>query len=242
VSRDGHAGRFAGPDGSNESGARGPVGASQEALQLFGNTADGVMAVDLEGRVVLWTRAAERLLGYAASDVLGRPCHEVVQGKDRDGNVLCHAHCHVLTMARRREMTQAYDVWACGKDGARRWLNVSTILVPDGEGAVVVHLLRDATGTRISQHAVEMLARRLSEPTVPPLRTNGELPAALTRREREILALLASGESTPAIARQLFISTATVRNHTQSILAKLGVHNRLAAVALALGCRPTRAS
>ncbi|HXX40368.1 MAG TPA: LuxR C-terminal-related transcriptional regulator, partial [bacterium] len=243
VSRDNGAGSRAVPgDDPHRTDEREAEGLRRDLFRLFSNTADGVMAVDLEGRVVLWTRAAERLLGYAASDVLGRPCHEVVQGKDRDGNVLCHAHCHVLTMARRREMTHAYDVWACGKDGVRRWLNVSTILVPDGEGAVVVHLLRDATGTRISQHAVEMLARRLSEPTVPPLRTNGELPAALTRREREILALLASGESTPAIARQLFISTATVRNHTQSILAKLGVHNRLAAVALALGCRPTRKS
>jgi len=191
------------------------------------------MAVDLDGRVVLWTDAAERLLGYAASEVLGRRCYEVLQGGDEHGNVLCHLHCHVLTMARRRQPAHAYDLWTCCRDGAERWLNVSTLLVPDGEGTAVVHLMRDVTGTRTPQRGVEILLRRFQEGTAPPRQSNGQLPAALTPREREILSLLASGESTRVIARRLFISIATVRNHTQSILGKLGVHSRLAAVALA---------
>lgn len=53
----------------------------------------------------------------------------------------------------------------------------------------------------------------------------------LTRREKEVLQFLALGMGTSAIARQLGISTATVRNHSQRILAKLQVHSRLAAVA-----------
>ena len=229
-------------NGSDRSDGRQSAELRRDLFRLFSHTTDGMMSVALEGRIVLWTQAAERLLGHSASEVRGRSCHEVMQGKDTNGNVLCHLHCHVLTMARRGEPAYAYDVLVGGKDGVKRLLNVSTIHVPDGAGALVVHLLRDATSSRVPQRAVEMLIRRLSEAAAPPLRTNGELPVALTRREREILGLLAAGESTPAIARQLFISTATVRNHTQSILAKLGVHSRLAAVALALGCRPTRAS
>jgi DNA-binding NarL/FixJ family response regulator len=53
----------------------------------------------------------------------------------------------------------------------------------------------------------------------------------LTRREKEILGSLALGMGTAAIARELSISPATVRNHVQRILAKLQVHSRLAAVA-----------
>lgn len=53
----------------------------------------------------------------------------------------------------------------------------------------------------------------------------------LTRREKEVLQFLALGMGTSAIARELAISTATVRNHSQRILAKLQVHSRLAAVA-----------
>ena len=53
----------------------------------------------------------------------------------------------------------------------------------------------------------------------------------LTNREREILGLFAEGLGTDAISGRLGISRVTVRNHAQRILAKLGVHSRLAAVA-----------
>jgi DNA-binding CsgD family transcriptional regulator len=55
----------------------------------------------------------------------------------------------------------------------------------------------------------------------------------LTDREREILACFARGMSSTAIAKRLSISRATVRNHGQRILQKLGVHNRIAAVSRA---------
>ena len=55
----------------------------------------------------------------------------------------------------------------------------------------------------------------------------------LTARELEVLALLAYGLSQKAIARELFISPQTVATHIQRILAKLDVHSRAEAVALA---------
>jgi DNA-binding NarL/FixJ family response regulator len=55
----------------------------------------------------------------------------------------------------------------------------------------------------------------------------------LTRREREVLRLLAAGSGTAASAKRLGVSRATIRNHVQSIFAKLGVHTRLEAVAQA---------
>jgi DNA-binding NarL/FixJ family response regulator len=59
-----------------------------------------------------------------------------------------------------------------------------------------------------------------------------QLAAHLTRREWQCLDLLAQGLSTGAIAEAMTISTTTVRTHVQSLLAKLGVHSRLQAVAL----------
>jgi two-component system nitrate/nitrite response regulator NarL len=56
----------------------------------------------------------------------------------------------------------------------------------------------------------------------------------LTRREREVLRLLASGASTQTVAARLFISPATARTHIHRILAKLGIHSRLEAVTFAL--------
>lgn len=56
----------------------------------------------------------------------------------------------------------------------------------------------------------------------------------LTDREREVLALLASGADRQTIATDLFISTHTVRTHVQRILTKLNVHSQLEAVSVAL--------
>jgi LuxR family maltose regulon positive regulatory protein len=49
-----------------------------------------------------------------------------------------------------------------------------------------------------------------------------------------VLQLLTEGLDGAAIAQRLFLSPATVRNHIQHILDKLGVHSRVEAVALAL--------
>jgi DNA-binding NarL/FixJ family response regulator len=56
----------------------------------------------------------------------------------------------------------------------------------------------------------------------------------LTARERDILTLLAHGDTNKEIARTLGLSTGTVRVYVSSILAKLGVTNRTAATVLAM--------
>lgn len=56
---------------------------------------------------------------------------------------------------------------------------------------------------------------------------------ALSRREQEVLELLARGRSNEQVAQALFLSVKTVRNNVSSILAKLGVASRASAVAMA---------
>lgn len=55
------------------------------------------------------------------------------------------------------------------------------------------------------------------------------LMSRLTRREREVLALLAEGAGNEVIAEALIISPETARTHIQNVLSKLGVHSRLEA-------------
>ena len=57
---------------------------------------------------------------------------------------------------------------------------------------------------------------------------------ALTRREREVLAELAKGQSNREIARVLGVSEKTVKAHVSSVLAKLGVQDRTQAALLAV--------
>jgi RNA polymerase sigma factor (sigma-70 family) len=49
----------------------------------------------------------------------------------------------------------------------------------------------------------------------------------MTKREREIIALIAEGMSNKEIAQQLNLSTYTVKSHVHNILEKLALHSRL---------------
>ena len=57
---------------------------------------------------------------------------------------------------------------------------------------------------------------------------------ALTDRERQVLSLIADGQSQKQVALSLGISVKTVGAHVQNLLVKLGVHSRVEAVALAV--------
>lgn len=89
--------------------------------------------------------------------------------------------------------------------------------------------------------ALDRIAAGATVPPVPaPRRTEPDdeyarvrrAVAQLTDREREVLGRLVSAEDTVEIARALGVAASTARTHLQNVLLKLGVHNRLQAVAL----------
>ena len=67
----------------------------------------------------------------------------------------------------------------------------------------------------------------------PSRRRRSDLPDGLTQREAEVLTLIASGRSNAEIARELFISEATVKTHINNLFAKAGLRDRAQAVTYA---------
>jgi DNA-binding CsgD family transcriptional regulator len=168
------------------------------------------------------------MLGYAARDALGRPCCDVFVGQDDNGNRLCYQGCHVMKLVDLGETIHSFDMKTRSKAGHPVWLNVSILRVADASGPVTVHLFRDVTATK------ELLTLVHEQLTSTAAREAGvDHSSVLSRRELEVLRLVALGLNTRAAAARLHVSPATVRNHVQNLFAKLGVHSRLEAVAYA---------
>jgi len=214
---------------------------ARSLAEIFSNTADGVLGVDQDHVVTLWNGAAERLVGFTAAEVMGRPCSEVWAVRNRTGCRLCGENCSPITSARKEEPVEGREIMIHTKAGRPMWLYVSTIVVPGGAPSLftMVHIFHDMTRqveTEVLLGKVQSLLGR--EGTIPDgsmmSPPKGASPLkVLTPREQEVLRFIARGESAKGIAKALDISTTTARNHTQKILTKLGLHAKVEAVALA---------
>jgi len=107
------------------------------------------------------------------------------------------------------------------------------------------YLLKDASadeivaGVRAAATGDSMVSPRMAKTLLDQLRKHdrGERPASaenLSAREKDVLRLVVEGKDNAAIARELFISPYTVKNHISNILLKLGVENRLQAAVCAI--------
>lgn len=79
----------------------------------------------------------------------------------------------------------------------------------------------------ITRRIIEQYARRRPNPAA------GAHLDDLTQREREVLIMLARGKSNAELAAELFVSEGTIKTHVSSMLAKLGLRDRVQAVVLA---------
>jgi DNA-binding NarL/FixJ family response regulator len=99
------------------------------------------------------------------------------------------------------------------------------------QAGAIAYVARTAGAEEMAKAAWAALNQeRFVDPAVPPSGSRGKL----TRRQREILQLLADGGSTAIAARELDLSEETVKTHTKNALARLGAKNRTHAVAIAL--------
>ena len=209
---------------------------SPEALDRIARSGEAVFAIDSSDRIILWNKKCEEMLGRPARAVLGKRCYDIIGGRDENGNVYCYRTCPVAYQARERpkEPVHRFQLSMETGGGARKTVEVSLFAIPAYHPALstVVHVLRDG---KQKTSALERGLTKAADGREPlwPMETKAGEPIDLTAREKEILRCLAEGLPTAAIAKRLFIAPVTVRNHVQSILQKLDVHTKLAAVALA---------
>ncbi|MFI5731409.1 response regulator [Kribbella sp. NPDC051587] len=113
--------------------------------------------------------------------------------------------------------------------------DTDTDTVPAIEAGATGYLLKDAPpaelflGVREAAAGRAVLSPAVASRLVSAVQTPA--PSPLAAREREVLVLVAKGTSNREIARELFISEATVKTHLSHIFTKLDVNDRAAAVA-----------
>ena len=114
----------------------------------------------------------------------------------------------------------------------------SGFLLKDTRPAELIEAIRTvASGDavvspRITRRMLEMFAGQLPSGATASGQVDPRI-ASLTPRETEILCLVARGLSNAAIAPELVVSAPTVKTHVGSVLAKLGVRDRVQAVVVA---------
>jgi two-component system nitrate/nitrite response regulator NarL len=180
--------------------------AMEPSLRLVGEAADGEaglrLACELQPDLVLLDL---QMKGIGGLETLRR-----LRETDGDARVV------VLTVSDSEE-----DVVAALRAGADGYL------LKDMEPEDILDSLRRATGGRlvISQPLTELLARALREESRPQRPED----AGLTRREEDILRLIAKGCSNKLIARELDLSVGTVKVHVKHVLKKLRLKSRVEA-------------
>lgn len=180
-----------------------------EGVELAGMASNGALAVDLAGEI----RPDVIIMDLRMPEMDGVEAIRRILADQPSTAVL------VLTMYSDDEM-----LGAALKAGARGFLlkgatqnDIERALASVSAGEVVF-------GTGVADRIISRLTEtRRSDDAFPQL----------TAREREILELLAQGCGNQQLARKLFISPKTVRNHVANVLAKMGVPDRAQAIVAA---------
>ena len=99
------------------------------------------IVIDRIGYIVGWNEGAEAVLGFAAKEVIGRACHDILCGRDPEGQLVCHPWCALSPGDGRVNPDE--DVVLYPRSAARDVLRVTISGFPvggaDGTSRWVVH-------------------------------------------------------------------------------------------------------
>lgn len=127
----------------------------ERSVAILANIADGIVAVDREGTVVLWNAAAEKITGVSAADALGRSPFEVLQ-RNLESDPGTPAAERLVPIMRGREEV---------------WLSVSEAVMRDPVGAVAgrIFAFRDISADRLVEQMKSDFVSTVSHELRTPL-------------------------------------------------------------------------
>ncbi|MGC9490202.1 MAG: diguanylate cyclase [Thermovirgaceae bacterium] len=109
---------------------------------------DGLYIVDRQRVIRYWNRAAERITGFPASEVVGKPCSDdILTHVDAEGRNLCQGDCPLSEVLKTGCNTEA-EVYLHHKEGHRKPVSVRVSPIRDEKGQITgaIELFTDLTG------------------------------------------------------------------------------------------------
>jgi PAS domain S-box-containing protein len=108
--------------------------------RILNNLADGILAIDLDWRIVALNAAAERLTGYSRGEAIGKHCYDLLR------TTRCGDACPVRIAIQAEAPQRNVLVSARHRHGQRCWLCISASPVLDDQGSVIggLEILREA--------------------------------------------------------------------------------------------------
>jgi PAS domain S-box-containing protein len=136
-------------------------GASWRLAAIVESSQDAVVSKDLNGVIKTWNRGAERLFGYAAEEVIGKPITIVIP-QDRQGE-----EPEILDCIRRGERVESYETVRKRKDGTLIDISLTVSPVKDRSGNVIgaSKIARDISERKRVQARQELLTREIQHRT-----------------------------------------------------------------------------
>jgi PAS domain S-box-containing protein len=125
---------------------------SEQLELLIDSVSDyAIFLLDASGHVATWNRGAERIKGYSAADIIGRPYEQFFTPADRE-----RGHPAEVLYAARTEGRYEEEGWRVRQDGRRFWANIVMTAVIDGSGQHVGYakVTRDLTERRTAEQAL----------------------------------------------------------------------------------------
>ena len=123
------------------------------------SSSDGIIAKDLNGIVTSWNGGAERMFGYAAREIIGRPITLILPA-DR----LAEEH-YILERIRRGERVEHFETIRQRKDGSPINVSVTISAIRNALGRVIgaSKVARDITEQRLTEDALRKSEERFSK-------------------------------------------------------------------------------
>lgn len=188
---------------------------AEDGIEVVGEAGDGAEAI---------ARAEESVPDVVLMDVR-MPKRSGIEATSQMKDLLPNAKIVMLTIS--DEETDLYDAIKAGASGYLL-KEISIEEVANAVRAVDAgqSLISPAMAAKLLTEFATMMKKVDEPPSIPAPR--------LTEREMEVLRLVAKGHNNRDIAKELFISENTVKNHVRNILEKLHLHSRMEAVVYAV--------